>query len=252
MPDRKEATLEAWLCGHPEIEVVSRDRGGEYAAAVRKGAPQAQQVADKFHLLLNLREKLKELMARKQKLLPHVDTTTSKAIPDKARGALSARTPFPPASEVVERSKPFRHMSPHLRMASSGSAPTPPEEAPSQISRSNRYARYEAVRTLHQQAISEREIARRLKLLVNWLKVRTKVSVERPLFEPSAKKCWVQSSSSYTKDRTNFQRVAKKSHRSQSPSRLLREAFIPLIGSRFSASLSAATRGLLSCSLIRL
>ena len=164
LPDRKEATLEAWLRGHPEIEVVSRDRGGEYAAAVRKGAPQAQQVADKFHLLLNLREKLKELMARKQKLLPHIETTSSKAIADRARGAHSAGAPSPPASEAVERSKPFRHMSPHLRVASSGSAPTPPEEAPSQISRSNRYARYEAVRTLHQQAISEREIARRLRM----------------------------------------------------------------------------------------
>jgi transposase len=147
---------------HPEIEVVSRDRGGEYAAAARKGAPQAQQVADKFHLLLNLREKLKELMARKQKLLPHVETNLPDAIPDKARGALSALSPS--ASEAMERSKSFRHMSPQLRVVSSGSAPTPPEETPSQVSRSNRYARYEAVRTLHQQAISQREIARRLKM----------------------------------------------------------------------------------------
>ncbi len=59
LPDRKEATLEAWLRLHPEIEVISRDRGGEYAAAARRGAPQAQQIADKFHLLLNLREKRK-------------------------------------------------------------------------------------------------------------------------------------------------------------------------------------------------
>jgi transposase len=51
---------------HPEIEVVSRDRGEEYTAAARKGAPQAQQVADKFHLLPNLREKRKPLMARKK------------------------------------------------------------------------------------------------------------------------------------------------------------------------------------------
>ncbi len=163
LPDRREETIEAWLLTHPEVEVVSRDRGGEYAAVARKGAPQAQQVADKFHLLLNLREKLKELMARKQKLLPHVETNTSDAIPDKARGALSARSPSP-ASEAVERPKSFRHMSPQLRVASSGSAPTPPEETPSQVNRSNRYARYEAVRTLHQQAISQREIARRLKL----------------------------------------------------------------------------------------
>ena len=59
LPDRREETIRAWLLAHPEIEVVSRDRGGEYAAAAKKGAPQAQQVADKFHLLLNLREKLK-------------------------------------------------------------------------------------------------------------------------------------------------------------------------------------------------
>ena len=134
LPDRKEETVEAWLLTHPEIEVVSRDRGGEYAAAARKGAPQAQQVADKFHVLLNLREKLKELMARKQKLLPHVETTTSGTLP---------------TSGVAEESKSFRYMSAHLRVASFDSAPLPPEETPAQISRSNRYVRYEAVRTLH-------------------------------------------------------------------------------------------------------
>ncbi len=42
LPDRKEETVEAWLLTHPEIEVVSRDRGGEYAAAARRGAPQAR------------------------------------------------------------------------------------------------------------------------------------------------------------------------------------------------------------------
>src|SRR3989440_8147029 len=70
LADRKEETLTAWLLTHPEIAVISRDRGGEYAAAARKGAPQAQQIADKFHLLKNLRDGLKELMARKQKVLP--------------------------------------------------------------------------------------------------------------------------------------------------------------------------------------
>jgi transposase len=66
-PDRKEETLTAWLLTHPEIEVISRDRAGEYAAAAKKGAPQAQQVADKFHILKNLREGLKELLACKQR-----------------------------------------------------------------------------------------------------------------------------------------------------------------------------------------
>src|SRR5207302_2179122 len=77
LPDRKEETLTAWLLPHPEIEVISRDRGGEYAAAAKKGAPQAQQIADKFHLLKNLRDGLKELMARKQKVLPEVEELSS-------------------------------------------------------------------------------------------------------------------------------------------------------------------------------
>ena len=49
LPDRASATTEAWLRTHPEVNWVSRDRGGEYAAAARAGAPQARQVADKFH-----------------------------------------------------------------------------------------------------------------------------------------------------------------------------------------------------------
>jgi len=42
LPDRTAKTSEAWLRTHPEVEVVSRDRGGEYAAAAKKSAPQAQ------------------------------------------------------------------------------------------------------------------------------------------------------------------------------------------------------------------
>src|SRR5262249_55426903 len=78
LPDRTSATTEAWLRIHPEVELVSRDRGGEYAAAARAGAPQAQQVADKFHLLKNLRESLQKLLERKQSCLPEeVEETCS-------------------------------------------------------------------------------------------------------------------------------------------------------------------------------
>src|SRR5215469_3662595 len=86
LPDRTAETAEAWLRSHPEVEVVSRDRGGDYAAAARKGAHQAQQVADRFHLLQNLRERLKEVMDRKQDCLPEVKERASDAIPAKARG----------------------------------------------------------------------------------------------------------------------------------------------------------------------
>jgi transposase len=50
---------------HPEIEVVSRDRGEEYAAAARLGAPQATQCADRFHLAQNLTKLVEENLARR-------------------------------------------------------------------------------------------------------------------------------------------------------------------------------------------
>lgn len=160
LPDRSTETVIAWLRGHPEVEIVSRDRGSEYAAAAKKGAPQAQQIADRFHLLLNLREKLKELMARKQKHLPEIEAAASDAIPDRVRGGLPVLAPAQPE----EGPKSFRRMSPRLRATASCSCADEAEEAPSQVSCSNRYARYQAVQVLHEQALSEREIARRLKL----------------------------------------------------------------------------------------
>jgi transposase len=53
LPDREIATVQAWLADHPEIEVVSRDRGGGYGQAAAKALPHAVQVADRWHLMEN-------------------------------------------------------------------------------------------------------------------------------------------------------------------------------------------------------
>jgi transposase len=53
LPDREITTIEAWLAAHPEIEIVSRDRGGGYGEAVAKALPRAIHVADRWHLFEN-------------------------------------------------------------------------------------------------------------------------------------------------------------------------------------------------------
>lgn len=64
LPDRTKETAAAWMSAHPEIDLVSRDRGGDYAAGAREGAPQAVQIADRFHLYKNLVEAVELTLAR--------------------------------------------------------------------------------------------------------------------------------------------------------------------------------------------
>ena len=64
LPDRKAETAAIWMKSHPEIQIVSRDRGGDYAAAAQTSAPQAIQCADRFHLMTNLSKSLEGFLSR--------------------------------------------------------------------------------------------------------------------------------------------------------------------------------------------
>jgi transposase len=55
--------LTQWLRGHAGVEVIARDRGAGYRKAATKGAPHAQQVLDRWHLLKNLGEVIQKTLA---------------------------------------------------------------------------------------------------------------------------------------------------------------------------------------------
>jgi transposase len=123
LADREAASLSEWLKAHPGVEVVSRDRSPSYASAITEGAPAALQVADRFHLLLNVRETLEKVMYRQNRLL------RSRSLAAPQSGAPSAendahagcRLRLAPHLERSKRSR-RRKASPRLRVPSAREA----------------------------------------------------------------------------------------------------------------------------------
>jgi transposase len=125
--ERSSESFAAWLRAHPGVEIISRDRGSVYSEGATLGAPHAQQIADRWHLLSNLRDALEQLLDRHRSALQVVRE------PGAAPGSLALASANKPA--LLRR-----------RLIS--------------------YARYEQTLVLHERGLSNSEIARQVGVTV--------------------------------------------------------------------------------------
>ena len=148
LPERSAETLAAWLQAHPEVEIISRDRGTEYIKGATEGAPQAIQVADRWHLLKNVREAIEGYLERDQDCLK----AAAQSAPD-----LVPNAQIPPEDQAFD-------VAPSATVQTSPPQTLTKAEQDKQARRTKRLARYEAVMELHAYGLSNQEIARRLQI----------------------------------------------------------------------------------------
>lgn len=77
LSNRESETVTKWLEEYPDVEIISRDRSKAYEKGARNGAPQAVQVADRFHLIQNLGEALEKVFMNHTKDLQAVEESLS-------------------------------------------------------------------------------------------------------------------------------------------------------------------------------
>jgi transposase len=130
LPDRSVETVSAWLKEHPTIDTISRDGSSEYASAIKKGAPQARQVSDRWHLVKNLAACVSVQLAESFTQIRRAEQV---------------------ATNIPEDEQPSREQHSHPR--------TQAEQRTQQTRQAERIARYEQIVTLRQQGVKNADIA---------------------------------------------------------------------------------------------
>ncbi|MEU5187687.1 ISL3 family transposase [Streptomyces klenkii] len=124
LPDRTAETFTAWLRQHPGAEIVCRDRASAYAEAVRIAAPDAVQVADRFHLWLNLCKTVEKcVVAHRRCLVPPEDEDQDDVVEPPAgplaiegKRAANTRRHFTAVHEMYDKGVAIEVISKTLRM----------------------------------------------------------------------------------------------------------------------------------------
>jgi len=151
LSDSSSEALSNWLKTHPGVEIISRDRGAEYIKGASEGAPEAIQVADRWHLLKNLRDTLERYLESDQICL--------KAAADDEHATNSEQSGQD--SPVQESVMPDQTASEAHKPSSSQLTKAQQDKLARQA---KRQARYDAVLELAEYGLSNKEIAQQLKM----------------------------------------------------------------------------------------
>ncbi len=152
LPGRDGEALKAWLAANPQGEVITRDRWPAYIEAATEAAPQARQVADRFHLLRNVRKAVENILSG------HAPRIRAAASDVDDRAVLPTAATESPLPDVASES-------PSIPAENS----LEPDSAKCRQRRARRRAREERfgqVKELSEQGLSCRNIARRLGMSV--------------------------------------------------------------------------------------
>jgi len=152
LADREAESVRQWLAVHPEVDVVSRDRGAMYIDGATWGAPQATQVADRWHIISNLGDAVEEFLIRNHIRLEDGNTSSGKCQnSDKPLSSFSA---------------------------------TPASQRKSQARLLRKWKLYQRVQELHASGMSLRKIGEELGLARNTVRKYFRQPPEPPLPTP--------------------------------------------------------------------